>query len=336
MNFKYFFIKFFVGGNMTKILLVIAVKLVCISDLTKNLEISFNKELLTSYSVPAATFSYEKYNQQNTALRKIKINNYQPDMDNTVILILDGTDIDFIINDLRKDGFDVNAYTDGHGYYFIAVDFSGNDEYYIADSSVGLAKYYYVKEVLVSKKIFDEIFGLKNKKNFKKSYTTKIGIITGSINNLPADITINKIEWTIKGGVNSYPINIEIDHDTKKIKGLLGNSYVNLNFDWSIESVKVFGKIDNGQVNYYIDWKEGILSGLLNEKQINLRFNMYEDIVGANKVKINGNIGYYNTELIFDKVSGKLNGNIGYYNIDIKLVNCDLYDFLQYIFVFYN
>ncbi len=96
--------------------------------------------------------SVEKYNQQNIALSKIKINPIQPDMGNTVILKVKRWDIDFMVNDLRKDGFDAKAYTDGQGYYFIAVGFTGKDEYYIADSSVGLAKYYYVNEVWVSRK----------------------------------------------------------------------------------------------------------------------------------------------------------------------------------------
>lgn len=167
----------------TSLLLTIIILISNIYSSSQDFKVSLNKEDPISVVVPQPSASLHKYNQQNIALSKIKINPVQPDMNNTVILKIEKGNIDFMVSDLKKDGFNATAYTDGQGYYFIAVDFTGKDKYYIADSSIGLAKYYYVKEVWVSREIYNEIFSLKNKQNYKKVYATKIGTITGGMNN---------------------------------------------------------------------------------------------------------------------------------------------------------
>jgi hypothetical protein len=61
---------------------------------------------------------------------------------------------------------------------------------------------------------------------------------------------------------------------------------------------------------------------------------MKESVAGDNIVEIKGYANHAPVELKFDKVSGKLTGGMNHSPVDLKLTNCDLYDFLQYIFVF--
>lgn len=243
-------------------------------------------------------------------------------------------DINFMVNDLKKDAFDASAYTDGSGSYFIAVDFTRKDEYYIEDSAVALRKYYYVNKVLVSKKVYSGIFSLKNKTNFKKSYATRIGTITGAMNYSPVDITINKVEWTIKGGINLNPVDITIDHQNKTIKGGANHSPVDLTFEWSMEEVTIKGGANHSQVEYTVNWEKGILEGYSNHSPLKLEFDMKESIAGDNMLKITGYANHAPVELTFDRISGELKGGMNNSPVDIKLVNCDLYDFLQYFFLF--
>lgn len=281
---------------------------------------------------PAVSKKDEKYNQQNIALMKIKINQIQPDMDNTVILKLEKGDIDFYLNDLRKDGFDVSAYNDGMGFYFIMVNLEGRD---VASEAVGLAKYYYVKEVLVSRKTYSELFGTNVKKS-RLSYATRIGTITGGMNYSPVDITINKISWTVKGGINFSPVDLTINHEEKTIKGGANHSPVDLKFDWSTEEVRVYGGANHSPVDYTVNWKKGVLEGYSNHSPVRIEFDMKESVAGENTVELKGYANNSPVELKFDKISGKLTGAMNYSPVDIKLVNCDLYDFLQYIFIFLN
>lgn len=294
------------------------------------------RENFFSTDIPVPSFSVQKYNQQNIALSKIKINTVQPEMNNTVILMVERGDIDFMVNDLRKDGFNAKAYSDGNNYYSIAVDFTGKDEYFIADSSIGLAKYYYVKEVWVGRQIHNEIFSFKNKSNFKNSYATKIGTITGGMNNSPVDLTINKIEWTIKGGINLSPVDIKIDHDNKTIKGGANHSPVDLIFEWATEETVIKGGANLSPVSYRINWKEGILEGYSNHNPLKLYFDMKEGIAGDYIVEINGYANSSPVKLKYDKISGKIIGVMNHSKVDINLINCDLYDFLEYIFLFLN
>ncbi|MEF3279476.1 MAG: hypothetical protein K6357_00700 [Elusimicrobiota bacterium] len=306
-------------------------------SLTEELtDFNINKNILEGYHLPHPNAVSDKYNQQNIALRKIKVNKVQPDMDNTIILKLDKGDIDFMVKDLNKDGFNAKAYIDNLGFYFISVDFTGKDIPYIADAAVGLGKYYYVNEVLVSKKVYDEIFVLKNKTNFSKSYATRIGTITGGMNHSPVDITINKIAWTIKGGINLSPVDITIDHQSKTIKGGVNHSPVDLKFEWSDEEVIIEGGANLSPVRYKVNWKKGILEGYSNNSPIKVEFDMKEGVAGENIIEIKGYANYSPVELKFDKISGKLTGGMNYSPVDIKLVNCDLYDFLQYFFLFLN
>lgn len=271
-----------------------------------------------------------KYNQQNIALRKIKVNEYQPDMDNTALLIVEKGDINFYVEDLRANGFNATAYQDNNGYYFIAVDLTGTD---VASQALGLAKYYYVKEVLVSRKVYNELFNVsRTTKN--KSYATRIGSITGTMNLSPVDITINKIDWTIKGGINLSPVDLKINHNDKTITGVANNIPVYLRFIFSTEEIAVEGVANNSPIKYTVNWEKGLLEGYFNNNEIRLNFNMNEGVAGANIVNINGYANFAPVKLSFDKISGELKGYMNNAAVEVKLQNCDLYDFLNYIFIF--
>ncbi|HAH31651.1 MAG TPA: hypothetical protein DCL44_04990 [Elusimicrobia bacterium] len=116
-----------------------------------------NKQLLkTEIPMPAAPMPDVKYNQQNIALAKIKVNEAQSDMNDTLVAKLKkGLDIDAVLKELNAAGFKAGAYTDGGNYYFIMVDVSGRDA---GDAAIGLAKYYYVTEVQVGQKVYDSLF----------------------------------------------------------------------------------------------------------------------------------------------------------------------------------
>lgn len=268
-----------------------------------------------------------KYNQQNMALAKIKVNEVQPDMDNAAILILQKGDINFYVSDLQKDGFKVSAYQDNSGYYFIIADLTGKNA---ASEALGLAKYYYVKEVRVGRKAYDELFSVKS------SYAVRIGTIKGLMNYAPADITIDKVNWVIRGNLNLGFVWLEINHNEKTIKGAVNQINADLKFDWSTEEVSVKGLANRGPVNYNVNWKKGLLKGYSNNAPVEINFDMKESQAGENIVKLAGYANNSPVELSFDKISGELKGYMNNAPVEVKLQNCDLYDFLQYIFVFLN
>ncbi len=274
-------------------------------------------------------FSVEngKYNQQNMALAKIKVNEIDPQADDSVLLILKPGDIDFYLKDLQKDGFKVSAYQDGSGFYFIIADLKGKNA---ASEALGLAKYYYVKEVRVGKKTYDELFSVKS------AYAVRIGTIKGLMNYAPADLTLDKINWVIRGNLNLGFVWLEIDHKEKTIKGAVNQINSDLKFDWSVSQVRVYGAANRSPVDYTVKWKEGTLKGYSNNSPLELSFDMKEGQAGENIVEIEGYANHSPVSLTFDKVSGELKGAMNHAPVEVKLENCDLYDFLQYFFVFLN
>jgi hypothetical protein len=95
-------------------------------------------------------------NQQGAALAKIKLNPYEPGLNDALIATLQpGLDVYAVVRELYLAGFKAQAYGDNHGYYYIGVDVAGVDA---ADQAIGLAKYYYVTQVFVGRKVYDAIF----------------------------------------------------------------------------------------------------------------------------------------------------------------------------------
>ncbi len=127
-------------------------------------------DFITEVQVNQAVYSALAYNeapkspgnnQQNMALRKIKVNEAQPDMNDTLVgLIQHGQDIDTVVRELTEGGFKAYPCQDNHGGYMVMVDVKGLDA---AGYALGLAKYYYVAEVLVGRKVYDRLFELPSR-----------------------------------------------------------------------------------------------------------------------------------------------------------------------------
>ena len=266
----------------------------------------------------------------NIAKRKIKVNVAQPDMNDTLIgLIQHGQDIDKVVKELTEGGFKVKSYQDNTGGYMVMADVAGLDA---ADYAIGLARYYYVTEVQVGQKVYNQLFDLRSLN--KSSYAVKIGTVKGGMNYSPVDVTINKVAWTITGGMNQSPVDIKIDHAAKTITGGANHSPVDLKFVWSTEEVTVEGGANMSPVKYTVNWKNGLLEGYASHSPIKLEFDMQEGVVDATIVKITGYAGHAPVDLTYNKVNGHIGGGMNNSPVDINLVNCDLYDFLNYFFLF--
>lgn len=97
---------------------------------------TFDRPKLERSHAPAAVQA--KYNQQNRALAKIKLNAKAPEADDLLIGKLEpGQDVYAVVRELYLAGFKVQAFDDGRGYYYLAVNVAGDDA---ADRAIGLAK----------------------------------------------------------------------------------------------------------------------------------------------------------------------------------------------------
>ncbi len=269
-----------------------------------------------------------KANTLPQALRKIKVNTADEAMNDRLVgLLRDGLDIDWVLADLASMGFKAKAYTNASGGYFVMVDVKGLDE---SDYAIGLARVYYVTEVRVGRAIYEEIFG----GGAKSTYAVKQGTIKGGINGSPADIKIDKVGWTIKGGMNGSPVDVAIDHEARAISGGANLSPVDLRFEWSKEKILVEGGANHSPVSYLADWEKGEVTGHMNNAPLKLEFDMDEGTAGSMIVKVTGYANRAPVELVYNKHNGHIGGTMNRSPVDITLVNCDLYDFLQYFFLF--
>jgi hypothetical protein len=271
-------------------------------------------------------------NNQWLTLRKIKVNQAQPDMNNTLVGLIDhSANIDTVVKELNDNGFKASPYQDNHGGYMVMVDVS---DLSAPDYAVGLARYYYVNEVQVGQKVYDKLFGLNNDRSARSTFAVKMGTIKGGMNGSPVDVKFNKLNWTITGGLNHSPVDIKIDNDAKTITGGANGSPVDLKFDWSTEQVTVTGGANHSPVYYTVNWKNGLLEGYANNAPLRMEFNMDEGNADATIVKVTGYAGNAPVDLTYNKVNGHIGGGMDYSLVDVNLVNCDLYDFLQYAFLF--
>jgi len=93
-------------------------------------------------------------------LRKITVNEAQPDMENTLVGLVDhSANIDTVVKELTEGGFKAEPVQDNLGGYMVMVDVTGLNA---ADYAVGLARYYYITEVKVSRNVHNVLFGLNN------------------------------------------------------------------------------------------------------------------------------------------------------------------------------
>jgi hypothetical protein len=168
----------------------------------------------------------------------------------------------------------------------------------------------------------------------KVPYAVKIGTVKGGMNNSPVEITIDKTAWTIKGGMNHSPVDIKIDHAVGTITGGANLSPVDLKFAWSPEGTTVRGGANSSPVDYTVNWKNGGLEGYSNHSPLKLAFDMREGAADAALVRVTGYAAHAPVDLMYNKATGRLSGAMGHSPVDVNLVNCDLYDFLNYFFLF--
>jgi hypothetical protein len=110
---------------------------------------------LPAIEVPAP--ETPKSNQWLT-LRKIQVNTVNPGLNDTLVgIVQPGQDMYAAVRELYAAGFKVTPFQDGRRIY---VDVKGRDA---ADLAVGLARYYYITDVMVGQKVYDQLFGLGSK-----------------------------------------------------------------------------------------------------------------------------------------------------------------------------
>ena len=158
----------------------------------------------------------------------------------------------------------------------------------------------------------------------------RVGTIKGGMNHSPVDITIDKRAWTIKGGMNHSPVDIAIDHEKARITGGANHSPVSLAFAWTPESVLVEGGANRSPVKLYVNWKDGILTGYANHNPV--RSSRHEGdatpTVGSRATPTTRPWSELRQGL------GRLTSGMNHAPVDVTIVNADLYDFLQYFFLF--
>ncbi len=269
-------------------------------------------------------------NNQWMTLRKIQVNTASPGMNDTLVGLVDRNfDAYVAVRELTQAGFKVQAYQSNTGGYMIFADVTGKAA---ADEAVGLARYYYITEVRVGQKVYDTLFGLTDRN--KSTYAVKQGTIKGGMNHSPVDVKIDKMNWTITGGINLSPIDIKINHEASTITGGANRSPVDLKFDWSTEAVTVQGGANHSPVKYTVNWKGGVLEGYMNHAPLKLEFDLGQGYAGQTIVSIKGYANHAPVDLVHNKVNGHIGGGMNHSPVDVNLVNCDIYDFLQYFFLF--
>ena len=260
-------------------------------------------------------------------LRKITVNEAQPDMNDTLVgLVENSQNIDKVVKELNDNGFKASPFQSNHGGYMVMVDVTGQNA---ADMAVGLARYFYITEVQVGQDVHNQLFGLNNKSTF----AVKMGTIKGGMNSSPVDVKFNKLDWTFTGGMNHSPLDVKINHEEKTITGGANGSPVDLKFDWSTEQVTVYGGANHSEVNYTVNWKNGLLEGYTNNAPVKLEFVKQDGVAGP-ITTITGYANHAPVELTFNGVNGHLGGGMDNSPVDVTLVNCDLFDFLQYFVLF--
>jgi hypothetical protein len=129
-------------------------------------------------------------------------------------------------------------------------------------------------------------------------------------------------------------VDLAINHEQNVITGGANFSTVGMKFDWSTEQVSMKGASGHNLVEYTVNWKKGLLKGNFNNSDVRLEFDMGEGENDSTRVYVKGYANNAPVELTFDKISGHLGGGMNHGPVDITLVNCDLYDFLQHFFLF--
>ncbi|MFI5363663.1 MAG: hypothetical protein ACHQ49_16990 [Elusimicrobiota bacterium] len=157
-----------------------------------------------------------------------------------------------------------------------------------------------------------------------------VATVSGGFNGQTASLTLDRRAWTIVGGLNGMSVKVAIDQAAKTVAGSLNGETVALTFVDGPDSVSYKGAINGADVEYSIDWQAGIVDGSANGSALHLEFNVASGAVDAAKSYVNGApVG-----LTLDAPSGRLTGTFGGKDVGLTLVNADLSDFLQNLYLF--
>ena len=157
-----------------------------------------------------------------------------------------------------------------------------------------------------------------------------VATMQGGFDGQTAGLTLDRRAWTLVGGLNGQAVKIAIDNDAKTVTGALNGRTVALTIDWTPERVSYKGSVNGSNVEYTIDWQAGTVEGFANGAKLHLEFSLPDGSVDRSKSAVNGApVG-----LTLDAPSGRLTGTFGGKDIGLTLVNADLSDFLQNLYLF--
>jgi hypothetical protein len=132
------------------------------------------------------------------------------------------------------------------------------------------------------------------------------------------NVTFDRRAWTIKGGAMGESVNLFIDHNAKTIKGGAHGQPLDATFTWSTEKYTLKGD----RIDYVIDWRAGTIQGAVNGTPISAQFSL-----AGGWVKGDG------LNLLLDGPSGRLTGGAAGTQVDAVVVNLDLSDLLQHLYL---
>ncbi|MFI5345296.1 MAG: hypothetical protein ACHQ51_02870 [Elusimicrobiota bacterium] len=157
-----------------------------------------------------------------------------------------------------------------------------------------------------------------------------VATMEGGFAGFPFGLTLDRRAWTINGAIGGTSFGVKIDHDAKTITGGLNGSPVELSFDWTPEKVSYSGTVNQGPVDYTVDWQAGVVEGHANGLPLHLEFNLQTGVIDGDKSFVNG----MPMGLTLDAVTGKATGAINGQSFGMTIVNADLSEVVQYLFVF--
>lgn len=154
--------------------------------------------------------------------------------------------------------------------------------------------------------------------------------MSGSFSGQTAHLTLDRRAWTVSGALVGQTVSIAIDQDAKTVKGAANGSAVDLSFVWTPENVSYKGSVNGSGIAYKIDWQAGVVDGAANGSPLHIVFDLANGTVDKDKSYANG----WPVSLGLDAASGKLAGTLGGRDVALTLVNADLSDFLQNLYLF--
>jgi hypothetical protein len=157
-----------------------------------------------------------------------------------------------------------------------------------------------------------------------------IASFDGSFSGSKASLTLDRRAWTVVGSLSGQDVKVAIDNDAKTIKGSANGAAVDMTFLWSPGLISYRGAANGSSVSYTVDFDNGIAYGSANGSPVRIEFNVADGTVNKDRSYANG----WPVDLALEPVSGKLTGSIGGRNVEMTLVNADLSDFLQNLYLF--